>query len=74
MRTDDYIRPLQKTWTPDKHSRQWPRTINDYVDPVSGDMSITEVDTGQAIHRIVRPSTAFKRGGESDRLQQKSAG
>lgn len=51
---DEYIRLLQKSWTNEKHTRQWPQTINDYANPVIGDMPINEVETRHVI-QILEP-------------------
>lgn len=60
-----YIETHKPGWRNAKHAAQWTSTLETYVLPIFGDLSVQEVDTGQVLKALetiwtVKPETASR--------------
>jgi integrase len=49
-----YYKIHHKTWTNDKHRKQWVSTMRDYVYPMIGSLNVADIETG-AVEKVLAP-------------------
>ena len=49
-----YIKAHEAGWRNKKHAAQWTSTLNTYVDPILGELSVSSIDTGLVL-KVIEP-------------------